>query len=551
MSAATGTAAAPGGAGPGSAQGTVRRLIVFVLLFVLVTIAAIGIAGLVERLLGAARDLAVAGTADLALQLAFTLIGGPLAALLWWASWRRMADPAERGSVAWGLYLAAMGTVSLVVATSALAGTVTSLVDGRWEPEALAVAIVWALVWVWHRWMLRHPAKGPTRLATVPLVLGAAYGLVVGAGGVVVAVGAVLDAAFGTPTLAILVPDPWWYAALDGLTWAVIGGAIWWWHWVHDGVRRIPTAFAAVALVVVGVLGGAAAALAGAGTALDVGLRLAFDPADGTAAILEPLGTALAAAAVGAFVWRLHARIADAHSEATRRASRLVVAGLGLAGAASGIGVVVNAVLAAVADPLASTGTRTLLLGGISTLVVGGPTWWLAWRPTRRVDPAEAADVGRRVYLVAVFGASAVVAIVALLVVGYRLFEFVLDPVTGAALVDRIRAPLGLLVATALVFAYHFAVWRRDRVAIAEAGIATGRAIGRVVLVAPGDPSPFVRAVSEATGAPVTAWPRVPAEGETPPDVDRVVGALQGVSGRRVLVLAGPGDRVEVVPLAE
>ena len=71
----------------GSAQGTVRRLIVFVLLFVLVAITAIGLGGLLERALDVDRTLAAGGADDLALQLAFTLIGGPLAALLWWASW--------------------------------------------------------------------------------------------------------------------------------------------------------------------------------------------------------------------------------------------------------------------------------------------------------------------------------------------------------------------------------------------------------------------------------------------------------------------------------
>ena len=61
-------------------------------------------------------------------------------------------------------------------------------------------------------------------------------------------------------------------------------------------------------------------------------------------------------------------------------------------------------------------------------------------------------------YLIAVFGISAVVALIALLFVGYRLFEFGLDPTTGESLIDRVRAPLGVLIATALVFGYHFAV---------------------------------------------------------------------------------------------
>ena len=104
------------------------------------------------------------------------------------------------------------------------------------------------------------------------------------------------------------------------------------------------------------------------------------------------------------------------------------MSGIGLAAAASGIGVIVNAILATTVSPLAASDERSLLLGGISALVVGGPVWWLSWKPTRHLEPAEIAQTSRRVYLIAVFGISAVVALIALLVVGYRLFEFWLDP---------------------------------------------------------------------------------------------------------------------------
>ncbi|MRX43586.1 DUF5671 domain-containing protein [Agromyces kandeliae] len=543
----------------GSAQGAVRRLIVFILLFVLVTIAAVGVSGLLDRAFDVDRTLAGSGTAELALQLAFALIAGPLAALLWWGAWRRLDAPGERGSIAWPLYLAAMTTVSLIVATTSIAVSIATLVDGRWSAGGLAIGLVWALVWLWHRWMLRHPAKGPTRMSTVPLVIGAAYGLVVGASGAVSALAAVFDAAIRGASETVLVGrDSWAQAAVDALVWAAIGFAVWWWHWFRDGVRRIPTGFAAVALVVVGVLGGGAAMLGGIGTVVFVGLRLAFDPSEPASAILIPLGTAIAAAGVGSLVWLLHARIAAAHSEGTRRAAVLVMSGLGLIAAASGIGVVVNALLAELSSPLASSGNRALLLGGLSAIVVGGPIWWLNWRPAHRPDPAEAVDVGRRVYLVAVFGASAVVAIITLLVVGYRVFEFVLDPGTGFALVDRIRAPLGLLVATALVFAYHFAVWRRDRAMISETGVSAERRIGRIVLVASGDTEAAERAIAAATGARVVVWRRrdggredgvdVEAPG---PDAAVVLAALEGVTAERVLVLVGPGDRVEAVPLVD
>ena len=194
---------------------------------------------------------------------------------------------------------------------------------------------------------------------------------------------------------------------------------------------------------------------------------------------------------------------------------------------------------------------------------MGGPTWWLSWRPTRHVALDEIATPARRVYLVAVFGVSAVVALIALLVIGFRLFEFGLDATSGTSLLDRVRAPLGLLVATALVFGYHFTVWRHDRSVIAAEGLSPERRIGRVILVVAGDAGLLEQAIADATRAPVTVWRRAavgPAaeSGAEPaakpvgvPDAAAVVAALDGVTGKRVLLLAGPGDRVEVVPLAD
>ena len=534
----------------GSAQRTVRRLIVYSLLFALVTIAAIGLSGLLARLLESGTPLAAGGNAGLALSLAFTLIGGPLAAVLWWVVWRRLTDDSERSSLAWGLYLALMYSVSLIVATSALVGTLSSLVSGRWLPGDLSIGAVWALVWVWHRWMWRHPVKRPFRLGTVPAVAGSVYGLIIGIGGGMNALGSLFDTAIRRASEQAIAGTTWWQAPLESLIWAVAGGAIWSWHWFRDDARRLDAGLARVALVVVGVLGSGFVMLAGLGTALFVLLRLAFDSSDPADEILRPLGMAIAAASVGALVWVYHRRIVAGRSDATRRAGAFVMSGLGLVAAASGIGVIINATLATIVSPIAASDTRSLLLGGISALVVGGPVWWLHWKPARQVEATEIGSTGRRVYLIAVFGVSAVVALITLLVVGYLLFEFGLDPTTTASLVDRVRAPLGLLVATGLVFGYHFALWRRDRSVIAAEGLAPSRRIGRVILVTSGDAVALEKAIADATGASVAVWRSLDEPGAGA-DAAALAGALEGVTGKRVLVLAGPGDRVEVVRLAD
>ncbi|GAA3866248.1 hypothetical protein GCM10022381_07360 [Leifsonia kafniensis] len=540
----------------GSAQQTVRRVIVYILLFVLVTIGAIGLSGLLARVLATGTELTDGGTTGLAMSLAFTLIGGPLAALLWWSVWRRLRDEPEQMSLAWGLYLAGMYLVSLITFSVALLATASALIDGDWQPRDFATGVVWLGIWGWHRWMLTHPVKRPVRLRTVPIVLGSVYGLSIGVGGAVNTLGSLFDAAIRGSAAATLAGDPWWQSPLHALLWTIAGGAIWWWHWTHDDARLLKTGFANVALIVIGVLGGSMLTLTGIATALFVLLRLAFDRSEPVQTLLDPLGQAVAAAAVGALVWFYHWGVARLRSDGTRRAGALVTAGVGMVAAASGIGVILNAVLATTATTLAGSDTRSLLFGGISALVVGGPVWWRMWKPTALVSVDEIGYAGRRVYLVAVFGLSAVVALIALLTVGYRVFEFVLDPAVAGGLIERVRAPLGWLVATGLVAGYHFSVWRHDRAALPAESPARARSIDRVFLVTAADPEPQKRAIEDATGASVTVWRRADSDTDAagavvrPGDVD-LAHALDGVVGERVLVLTGPGGRVEVIPLVD
>ncbi len=522
----------------------VRRIILFVILFWLVEVAVIGLSGLIERLFPAAR-FAGGDDSGLALSLAFTLIGVPLVAVLWWWQRRRLiADAGERASLVWALYLTAMTLTSLISATVALAIVATAGIDGEWRPGEFASGVVWAGVWLWHRQMRRNSSTAPTRLPDLPIELSALYGLVVGAVGAIGATGAVISQALDTQVLVS--SQNWLTPVFQASVWCAIGVLVWWWHWFSERANTARGRFAAVLLVIV-VGAAAATTLFSVGMTLFVVLRLLFDT-DPAAEVLAPLGTALAAALVGGVVWVYHARVLATRSDQTQRSGRLVVSAVALIGAAAGFGVIVNALLATLGDTLVDDDPRTLLLGGISALVIGGPVWWLAWRPGRRTA-ADAADPARRVYLVAVFGASAVVGLITLLIIGYGVFQFALGVTGGTSLVEHIRVPLGLLSATAIVFGYHFAVWRRDR---AVAPKSSRREIGRIILVASGDSSEHAAQIRSATGAPVTVWPA--ANGGAPlgdGDLAALLESLTGLSAPRVLIVAAPGGGVTVVPLAE
>lgn len=545
---------------------TVRRLIVFLLLFALVLIGASGLTGLLDRLLAAGTALAGNDVGGLARSLAFALVGGSLAAVLWWIVWRRLGEEAERASLAWGLYIAGIYAVALITFSTALLGMGAQLVAGesaQWRPS-LATGLVWGGVWAWHRWMWLHPGKGPRRLTTVPTLVGSVFGLILGTGGAATALGGLLDAALhvfaGTQSLG----RPWWISVIQSLVWSAGGGLVWWSHWIRGGGRLLLSGLANVAVAVFGVLGGCILALSGTVTALFVLLRLVFDRTDPMALLLDPLGPALAAAAIGSLLWAYHAALAEGRPGQMRQAARLLASGAALVAAASGIGVIVNATLGLAETTLAGTDTRTLLLGGISALVTGGPVWWRVWNPAGHPvgvpdggapPPSGKAASGRRIYLVAVFGLSAVVALVTLLVIGYQAFEYLLDGAGRESLAGRVRAPLGLLVATGLVAGYHYGAWRRERAALPPGPPPPRRTIGHVILVTGSDPVPLSRVITEASGAKITVWKRADAGGTgsgepNQPDPGQLAQALEGVSAERVLVVIGPGARIDVVPLA-
>lgn len=559
----------------GSAQLALRRLILYLLLFALVFITAVGLGGLLQRLFTSGAVLASTEVGGLALSLAFTLVGGPLAGILWWMVWRRLDDETERAAPGWGLYLAAVYAVSLIQATTSLLAAAAAPISPEepfWQ-ESLASGLAWAAVWLWHRWMWRHPGKRPMNLDDVPAVIGTVFGLLVATFAAIAALGDLFDTAVRGFTSLTFGSGEWWQPVLQGLVWAAGGFVVWWWHWIRDAGRTAGTALMHVAVLSTGIFAAGITALGGAAVVLFVLLRTAFVRDVPMSELLAPAGPAIASAAIGALVWRYHRVSGTPGSPAARRAVRLVTSGIALAAAAAGVGIIINATLAMAVSPLAGGGTRTLLLGGISSLVVGGPVWWRTWQPLTQRHGREALTPGRRVYLVVFFGISAVVALIALLVIGYRLFEFVLGDVSGGSLVDRIRAPLGLLVAAALVAAYHFVLWRRERsIPATESRHAGGSAVERIILVTGTTGEALPAVITEATGAAVTVLRRASRAGDSPAPAalaqmqdssaaaqerlaHTVVAALPGVTARNVLVVVAAGvdgqENIEVIPLED
>lgn len=526
----------------GGGQAVVRRVLLLAILFALIAISATGASGLVERLLDVNRA-AVDGVAPLARSLAFALIGAPLAGALWWWQRRRLALPMERASVLWALYVAAMTLTALIMGIVGLGAAAAAAVDGEWRPDRVATGVVWSGVWLWHSRMAERSATAPTRQGGATRLLGEVFGVLVAAVGLSGVISGVLSEVLSGAAAPIVDWQAWWVPVAQSAVWAALGSLVWWWHRRRD---RVPGTFTGVVLAAI--VGAAAAiALFSSGVTLHVLLRLVFDEAP-VLAVLSPLATAIAAGLVSAFVWVSYMNVVR-RFHGMPAVVRLVVSGIALSGAASGFGVIVNALLGALATPLVGDDLRSLLLGGMSALVIGAPVWWATWRPAQPATAETAGSPSRRVYLVLVFGASAIVAIITMLTLGFRLFSAMLGADEGG-LVDRIRAPIGLLLATTAVFAYHFAIWRRAR-AIAPAATRPTKP-ERLVLLVADDGAEMVDRVREVGGIRTTLWQvENQADGLRAADADAVLEAVSACTSREVLVVAEPAGGIRVIPLRQ
>ncbi|PQZ92988.1 hypothetical protein CQ018_11060 [Arthrobacter sp. MYb227] len=526
---------------------TVRRLILYILLFALVSIAASGTSQLLGLIITPASGNDSGRTTGLALALAFVLIAGPLTFVLWRSLAKRLLDSEENSAPAWALYMAAMYVTSLIVASTAMFSLLGNLLldhtDG-WQSK-LSTALIWAGVWWWQVRIIKDSRRTPRTLPQLSGILSSWYGLVLAAVATVSALTALFSATVGLLIPNAWVGTPWWLEVLSQLPWILGGLLLWWWHWIQQRVAKIHGGFSDVAYILMGILAAGAMMLGGTGYLLYLVIRLLWHQP--TAPLLTPIPLALAGALVGSVIFTYSWSALSQRSAETKNAARLVTSGLGLAAGASGLGVCVNALLAALVPPLAGDRGGDLLLAGVVWLLWGAGLWVWAWQPGRKADAHD-----RRVYLVVVFGLSAVVALVALLIIGFKVFTFLLES-NGlfSGLIDAIRAPFGLLVATALVSIYHFVIWRADREVLETTTSPTGKSHTKILLVASGDTSELRTVLAKATGAKVQVIPR---SGEeymaTSEGLLAAIGSIPEDSRHIMLLVEGPGS-IRVIELAE
>jgi hypothetical protein len=422
------------------------------------------------------------------------------------------------------------------------------------QPEnrpALARLLVWTAVWAAHWWL--HRRRVPPARSRLYYLAGSLIGLGVAATGLARLLGgAVWSLVFANSGDLLEIGSQW----RAGTVTLLVGAPVWLLYWRVTAMRdeREPSWLAYVLLAGVG--GGLVAAVVAASSALHTTLVwLLGEPRIADASVhFHDVPFAAAAAAVGLLVWWYHRTLLGEARTVPRtevqRVYEYLMAGIGLVAAAVGL----TNLVAAAAEALTRTRTELLagsavntLLGAATVLAVGAPVWWLFWQRAQRARtsaPAvECSSPTRRTYLVLLLGLGSVTAVVATLVAVYLLFEDAVSGTVGAPTLRSMRFPLGILLSTGAVAAYHWAVFQGDR----PFAPATGhRGAGRqVFLVGPPDPD-IARAVAKATGCRVQAW-------QTSDDgavwsVEDVVRAVSAVEAGDVLVLSD-GAGLRTVPV--
>jgi hypothetical protein len=550
-------------AGPGPGGQGVRRFFQYLLLIGLLLAAASGVTGLLGRLLDGGRTL-VTDDATLALQLALTLVGLPLWALLaWWTARQAATDPRELRSAGWSTYLIIVGLVSLLAAMVGWYQTLVMLVGVEpFRGGGVALAVVWSLVWAGHRWWAGRGTPGEQ---LHPLVLlGALIGLLTAAAGLAELVSATTQelSGLGGESMVGSAGSP----LLRATAVLVVGAAVWVVYWLLDAARGPRGTGWLTLVLLVGVGGGLLAAI-GALSVLgyDVLVWLVGEPSSSAAAdhfddAPDQVGTVV----VGLLVWWYHQAVLGAGraSERTevRRVYEYVMAAVGLVAASAGLVMILVTVVEAIAargDLVVGGSALNALLAALVLLAVGTPLWLWHWRlaqAARRADPVpELRSATRRTYLLILFGVAFVAAVVALITLAYLVLEDALAGRLDAETMRRIRFALGILVTTSLLAAYHWTIFRADRQDAADllpAGATAagpGRPVRTVVVV--GELDPEGRAdLARRTGAFVQVWGATPGPGG-PATVEQLAAAVAAAPAGDVLLVA-VDDHLRPIPVS-
>jgi hypothetical protein len=492
-----------------------RRLYVYGVSAVSLLVLAIGLIQLLTVALGQVADALgasvlsgdVATSLDqLSLAIALVVVALPIWAVHWWLAERSVSGAgadatAERLSTIRAVHFLDVQFVSLVAwlfASIWLIGwilrTALGVADefGTRPTDWIALIVVAAAVWAYHAALrgrdlraarLVHGAAWVSRLYRHA---GALVGLLVAAIGAADAIAIVLGMVVGRP--AFEGGADWWrWPLADALARLLVGSVVFGLHWVDiartirdtgqigederpSRVRR--TYFAAAVVAAAVAVGFGIQSSLGSVAAYLLGVAASDDPARLAEDVIGPPLAVLPWLAAG--IWHLRSSVREGaalDAAAERSAQRIgghLLSLVGLAFVAGGLARLLGLLLEAT---IGQSGLvrddvwRLDLAHAVGFAIAGAGLWVWQWSAILRAwssDDDERATTASRSYLFLAVGGGLIAAVPSAALILYRTMNVVLATDPAAGLGDELATPLGVLLVSALVAAYHGRILLRD-----------------------------------------------------------------------------------------
>ncbi|MBI4286707.1 MAG: hypothetical protein HY670_12535 [Chloroflexi bacterium] len=516
------------------------------------------------------------GAQQLSLGLAMVVIGGPLWFLFWRTAQRHAgSDPVEIGSAIRKFFFTLILTVTAIMWLIATNDFLRWLLSGvpadRFQPVSLSILIVTGAIWYFY-WHLSEsegqpsPAARTLRRWYVYILTG--FTLVWLANGLVQTINL---SVLGLPVPgATVIQGEVWNSGLQGsISWIVLGGLGWFFHWSHMAKGDFDSTLRQVYLYLLTILGGSVAGL----VALTITLYRVFvwglgGVSGSTGQYFQFLGWSIPTIVVGAAIWSYHRQVA-LEEEALLREQRLspprvhayLMAFLGLGTLISGLvilfGVFLDLLINAVSTPVTVTPGwwRNQFSLSLALLLVASPLWLYYWNKV--VQRAASGGItewkarSRRIFVYGIVGAAIVALAADAVNIVYRLLNALLQGISGEVFLRDTKWSWQSLVVAVPVLIYHWRIMQQDRRRGAEAAVARKT----VTLLVSDQAADIVSRLENVLGFRVHRLRQIVAAPEeilslSDEEVNRLASEIQAAPSDMV-ILVSTGGKIMVLPYEE
>jgi hypothetical protein len=532
----------------------VRLFFQYALAFGLFIIVAIGIAGLLIRVLGTS-NLVIADQSSLAINLSYVVVGGPL--LVGITIWLRNSlreNPSEGEGFVPTFFATLAAIISLLVFLSSTIAVVKNLIDSDAAlGSTLARSIVWGTAWII---VLKiSNAVIPKKDFRIQYFVGSFITALAALIGLTQVLSGIFSSLLSQPiflgtqqTELVTANNP----IVVGLGTLAISGGLWFYYWIKTANTLKADSLWLSYVLIAGV--GATLVLAITSLSLSLYQLLVWNFGEpSTQKIAEhfesiPQSGAIASATL--LFWWYHKSLLPAQSARTeiQRTYEYLMSAISLIATTIGISIVIVAMIEALTDQarLSGAGAVNTLIGAVTVIVVAGPVWWRFWSRIQKIAStspiAEHGSPVRRTYLFLLFGVGGVTAIVSLITIVFEIFNGLLSSNLGISTISEMRFAIGILISTGIVAGYHWEIYRHEK----DVEVTFAPTVINVLLVGPSN-SGLIRELKATTGAKISFLERADASELVWP-TDHVIELISQSKDHDLLILL-EATGVKVVPV--